>query len=353
MKRKTCDEEAPKKRAVYTLPSPRYERERYVVPASAAPEEVRRMLAHHGVAVIPNAISEEAAERALTGLWATLEATFPDFKRSSPSTWRALRDNGAKHGMLLQTHGLGWSQPVVDVRQDPQLVAHFAALWSVAPEALASSADGLSVYLNTPDSKGGWHRPGAGDWLHWDRAPDDETPSIQGFVNLLPTQAHGAALQVLTKSHRQQAAFAARFPHAQRTRFYLLDGQAEASFFLDAQCRHVCIAAAPRDLVLWDSRTIHCGRAASRAACAYGALQRVVIYTSMQPRAWLTEDNKVRKRRAHAQLRSTSHNAAVGVELFPVYPRVRCAEDEARKQRSRPIARPPTLTALGRSLFGV
>jgi hypothetical protein len=107
--------------------------------------------------------------------------------------------------MLLQTHGLGWSQPVVDVRQDPQLVAHFAALWSVAPEALASSADGLSVYLNTRDSKGGWHRPGIGDWLHWDQSPDDETPSVQGFVNLLPTAEHGAALQVLTKSHRRQA----------------------------------------------------------------------------------------------------------------------------------------------------
>jgi hypothetical protein len=337
-------------RNAYVLPSPRYERERFVVMVGSGGEEVRRMLARYGVAVIPDAISEEAAARALTGLWPTLEATFPDFKRADPATWRALRDNGAKHGMLLQTHGLGWSQPVVDVRQDPQLVGHFAALWSVKPEALASSADGLSVYLNTRDSKGGWHRPGAGDWLHWDRAPDDETPSVQGFVNLLPTAEHGAALQVLTKSHRLQAEFAARFPHAKSTRFYLLNGQEEIDFFLKAG-RHVCIKAAPRDLVLWDSRTIHCGRAASRIA---ETLERVVIYTSMQPREWMasTKDRE-RKRRARTQLRSTSHNAAVGVEVFPVYPRVRCAEDEARKKRSRPISAPPALTALGRSLFGV
>ena len=347
MKRKAGDTEKTK-RAVYALPLPRYERERYVVRTA---DEARRMLAHYGVAVWPDALSEEAAARALTGLWSTLEDTFPDFRRASPSTWRALRDNGAKHGMLLQTHGLGWSQPVVDVRQDPQLVARFAALWSVAPEALASSADGLSVYLNTPDSKGGWHRPGVGDWLHWDRAPDDETPSIQGFVNLLPTAEDGAALQLLTKSHRHQAAFAARFPHSRSTRFYQLDGQVEANFFTDNGAKHVCIAAAPRDLVLWDSRTIHCGRAASRRA---ELLERVVIYTAMQPRAWLDDiKDRERKRRAFAQLRSTTHNAAVGVELFPVYPRVRCAGDEAQKQRSRPIRRPPTLTALGRSLFGV
>jgi hypothetical protein len=347
MKRK-ADAEEPKKRGVYALPLPKYERERFVVHDA---DEARRMLAHYGVAVWPYALSEEAAERALTGLWTTLEKTFPDFRRAAPSTWRALRDNGAKHGMLLQTHGLGWSQPVVDVRQDPQLVARFAALWSVKPEALASSADGLSVYLNTPDSKGGWHRPGVGDWLHWDRAPDDATPSIQGFVNLLPTLEDGAALQLLTKSHRHQAEFAARFPHAQRTRFYLLDGQAEADFFMANGAKHVCIAVAPRDLVLWDSRTIHCGRAASRHA---SSLERVVIYTAMQPRAWLDDaKDRERKRRAHAQLRSTTHTAAVGVELFPVYPRVRSAEDEARKRRSRPISTPPTLTALGRSLFGL
>jgi hypothetical protein len=118
---------------------------------------------------------------------------------------------------------------------------------------------------------------------------------------------------------------------------------------MDRKAKHVCIAAAPRDLVLWDSRTIHCGRAASRHA---SSLERVVIYTAMQPRAWLDEDRE-RKRRAYTQLRSTTHNAAVGVELFPVYPRVRSAEDEARKRRSRPISTPPTLTALGRSLFGL
>ena len=346
MKRKATEDE-PQKRSPYALPLPQYERARYVVHDA---DEARRMLAHYGVAVWPGALSEEAAARALAGLWPTLEQTFPDFRRAVPSTWRALRDNGAKHGMLLQTHGLGWSQPVVDVRQDPQLVARFAALWSVAPEALASSADGLSVYLNTPDSKGGWHRPGVGDWLHWDRAPSDETPSIQGFVNLLPTPEDGAALQVLVKSHRHQAAFAERFPHAQRARFYLLDGQAEANFFMDRKAKHVCIAAAPRDLVLWDSRTIHCGRAASRHA---SSLERVVIYTSMQPRAWLAKKDRERKQRAYTQLRSTTHNAAVGVELFPVYPRVRSAEDEARKRRSRPISTPPTLTALGRSLFGL
>jgi hypothetical protein len=98
MKRKATEE--PQKRSAYALPLPQYERERFVVHDA---DEARRMLAHYGVAVWPDALSEEAAARALTGLWPTLEQTFPYFRRAVPSTWRALRDNGAKHGMLLQT----------------------------------------------------------------------------------------------------------------------------------------------------------------------------------------------------------------------------------------------------------
>jgi hypothetical protein len=59
------------------------------------------------------------------------------------------------------------------------------------------------------------------------------------------------------------------------------------------------------------------------------------------------------KRRAYKQLRSTTHNAASGVELFSVYQRVRCARDETLRRASRPVSTPPRLTPLGRSLFGL
>jgi hypothetical protein len=352
--------DTPTKRARYTLPAPEYERARFL---ASTPDEVTERLLRYGVAVLPDAIGDPRP--ILEGVWRALEATFPDFRHADPSTWRTLRDNGAKHGMLLQTHGLGWCQPVVDVRQDPRLARLFAAIWTArdrrlfpeaeserpiyTPSDLLSSSDGLSVYLNTPESRGGYHRH---DWLHWDRSPNDKTPSLQGFVNLLPTMEGGAALQVLTKSHRHQRAFAARFPSTRNARFHLLADQAQADFYAhEMGCAHVCVAADPRDLVLWDSRLIHCGRAAARGA---RTLKRVVIYTSMQPRRYATPKDLERKRRAYAQRRTTTHNAASGVDLFAVYPRVRCAQDEAFKRRSTPVRAPvPTLTPLGKVLFGL
>ena len=73
--------------------------------------------------------------------------------------------------------------------------------------------------------------------------------------------------------------------------------KAHADFFLEEKgCAHVCIAAQSGDLVLWDSRTIHCGRAAAPKArsnkaapqlpvdAQHGDPARVVVYTAMQPR---------------------------------------------------------------------
>ena len=336
-----------------------YERERFLARDAA---EASRLLRDTGIAVVPGLLDAAETARALDGLYGALEEAFPLFRRDRPDTWRQLRDNGAKHAMLLQTHGLGWCQAAVDVRQSPAMAQFWADLWTqrllgraeeeppVEPSELLSSSDGVSVYLNRPEERGGFHRPGH-DWLHWDRRPGDRMPSVQGFVNLLPTASAGAAaFEALAGSHRRQKAFVEAFPEAADKRFFLLQTQAQADFYART-CEHVCIAAAPGDLVLWDSRLIHCGRAALRGAQA--PLERAVIYVSMQPRVLATPRDLELKRRAFARLLSTSHNAAAGVELFPKYPRVRCPRDQELHDLSRPVARAPALTPLGRWLFGL
>ncbi len=136
-------------------------------------------------------------------------------------------------------------------------------------------------------------------------------------------------------------------------RFRLLQSQREVDFFInECDAVHVCIRAAVGDLVLWDSRLVHYGRAATRSA---KALQRTVVYVSMQPK-WLmmrTERDLRRKRLAFDQLRATSHNAAVGVQLFRRYPHAYGQLMIRRNLALRPIDAPPKLTALGMSLFGI
>jgi len=338
----------------YVLPSPpTYARERYL--ASDASQAFEK-LKEYGIAVIPNIIPEDLIRQTKKGVFSGLEEAFPGFCRDDKSTWRLIRDHGAKHAQLIQEYGLGWMEPVVNLRQHPRIAQTFAELWSaqmqtkVGPHDLFSSADGLSVYLNTEDSRGGFNRPKTGAWLHWDRRPDDPVWSVQGFVNVYKTCEGGASFQCLTRSHGLQHAFVERFPETKDKRFHLLANQEQADFYLLRGCKHVCIAAMPADLVLWDSRLIHCGKAAEKTA---RRLKRMVIYVSMQPKRFASKKDVELKKRAFKQLRSTSHNAAAGVQLFTKYARVRCAKDDELKRRSRPVAVAPKLTALGRSLFGV
>jgi hypothetical protein len=200
-----------------SLEPPQFKRKCFLATTSG---EIMQKLTQYGVAVVPHALSEDKLQAAEEKVWESLEHTFPEFKQDDPATWRTLRDNGAKHAMLLQTHGLGWSQGVVDIRQAPEIAQVFADLFTerartltqadagrvYAPRDLLSSSDGLSVYLNTHDSRGGFDRRGH-SWMHWDRSPEDRTLSIQGFVNFFSTSEHGASFETLLQSNQHQREF--------------------------------------------------------------------------------------------------------------------------------------------------
>ena len=247
--------------------------------------------------------------------------------------------------------------------QNRAIAQIFADLWTeyynlnekmksrqVFPEDLLSSSDGISVYLNTPDEKGGFYRQDH-NWLHWDRGVNDKKFSLQGFVNLLPTSEGGAAFEALERSHGLQKPFKEfKGPAFEDKRFYLITTQEEADFFKTNNCTHICIKAQPGDLVLWNSRLMHCGRPATREA---ELLQRAVVYVSMQPRWLATDADLQKKKKAWERLQCTGHNAAHGVELFDPLPRAYGPKDMERRQRSRPISIHPHLNPLGRKLFAL
>lgn len=101
----------------YQLDKPVFIRDRLVVPLAKGAKAIMEMLAEHGVVVIPDVLPADELKRTFQGIIEALQDVFPDFHYAKKETWRTLRDNMAKHGMLLQHHGLGWCQPVVDIRQ--------------------------------------------------------------------------------------------------------------------------------------------------------------------------------------------------------------------------------------------
>jgi hypothetical protein len=128
------------RREKYFLPAPLYARKDFK--AESAADALRQLLVH-GVAVVPRRLTEAEAEKTNEGIMDALETVFTKFKRGEPETWRVLRDNGAKHAMLLQHHGLGWCQAAVDVRQKPEIADFFAALWTER-EIFMRAEDGRS-----------------------------------------------------------------------------------------------------------------------------------------------------------------------------------------------------------------
>ena len=122
------------------------------------------MLMPHCIAVIPGVLTPDEATATYQGLLDALEMTFSDmFMHDRP-----------EDAMLLQTHGLGWCQAAVDVLQHPSVAraALRAALRAASAQSALraeeptacrslSSADGVSISLNTPDASTRLMRAGA------------------------------------------------------------------------------------------------------------------------------------------------------------------------------------------------
>ena len=71
-------------------------------------------------------------------------------------------------------------------------------------------------------------------------------------------------------------------------------------------------------MVLWDSRTIHCGTEPIKGRD--NQKFRNVVYVCMLPRSFTTESNLKKKRKAFEELRMTTHWPHKP-KLFPINPR--------------------------------
>ena len=353
-----------------------YEREKYL---ARTPEEIYAMLKKYGVAVVPAVLSKEEAAASWRKMLLCLEGMYEGFRFDDKSTWKLLRSvSQCKHAMLFQNLSVGWAQFAVDLRQNPRMAKLFADIWTIEmgtridPLELLCAPDGFSCYLNTPGEKGGFHRR-LKDSLHSDQAADDPNFSVQSFVNLVDTKQDDAAFHFLERSHLVHAEFfesvkiykeriyGKNAPETKFKRFTLLENQTELDFFMKPRfdsgrtaCKQKCIAAKAGDGVFWLSTTVHDGRQAVRPNGFQDPnreLLRGVVYVCMQPKSLATDKDLKKKIETYLDLRTTTHNAAVGVKPFPNMPRM-----YGKKEGQgvvHPIIEKPMLTELGYSLFGL
>ena len=319
-----------------------YEQDQYICTAETATQTLDKF----GVAIIPDILTSNECDLLVSNIWDYFEHVSQTWdkpiNRNKKDTWRGLFNLYPKHSMLHQHFNIGQSQAVWNVRQNPNIVNVFSHIWNTKPDDLLVSFDGLSFAPPPEITNRGWFRNHT--WYHSDQSfTRPQFECIQGWVTGIDVNEGDATLAFYEGSNKFHEEFGRQFEITDKADWYKLTKDEEA-FFKEKGCTEKKIKCRKGSLVLWDSRTIHCGTEAMRNREKENF--RAVIYTCYQPRILATEKQLIKKRKAFNDLRMTSHWPCKG-KLFPKNPRT---YGNPLPEITR--IEPPTLSELGQKLAG-
>ncbi len=294
-----------------------YEYEKYICNIT----NVKQMLDAYGVAIIPNLINSKECDQMKTGMWDYLEtvtANLPvPMKKSDHKTWSSFKHLYPKHSMLIQNWSIGHAQFIWKLRTNPKIMKVFSKLWSCDPEDLLVSFDGASFHFPPEITGFGWVDESK-TWLHSDQSYYKPGFScVQSWINAYDTNDGDATLTVLEGSNRFHQEFANTFKPENRTDWNLLEKRELDWYEKTKGCARVNIKCPAGSLVLWDSRTIHCGTEPNKSRTKSN--YRCCVYLCYTPRSMATEAILSKKIKAWKDLRTTSHWPH-RPNLFPKYP---------------------------------
>ena len=309
-------------------------------------------LDYYGVAVIPNLLSPEEIEDFRQGMWDTLEqltsTTETPVNRNDTTTWHGYKQIASLHSMLIQHFGIGHANVVWQLRQNPKVVTVFQQLFGLTnPEDLLVSFDGMAIHLphELVNPNAGYFRK---TWYHCDQSyRRNEDECYQSWVTAYDVNEGDATLSTLLYSHHFHQEFAQTFSMNNRDEgnkeFYVLQ-EAEQQWYINKGCVPYNLVVPAGSMVLWNSKTIHCGKEPDKVRPQWNI--RTVVYICMTPRAKATEANLKKKQDCFTNGRMTTHNPH-RVRMFSKTPRTYGA-----KLPTTAALPPPTMSPLGFKLAG-
>ncbi|CAF1168988.1 unnamed protein product [Adineta ricciae] len=264
-----------------------------------------RHLEEHGYTVISDVLDEAEVNTAKNLIWQHLEGLKSPYKikRGQIQTWNTWP--GRHEAGIIEDFGSGNSQAQWFIRSIPAVKDVFAAIWNT--HDLLCSMDGIGIFrpwhLNPqilPGSTNSWKTVGA-NW-HVDQSPvtKPNRVCVQGIVNLLPANETTGGLMVIPGSHK-------RF-HELLSIWKKTGNNAKIPVYHEIlqDGYGLLIHAQPGNLLLWDSRTVHCNspsfvtpqRPANNNQPAN--LLRMVSYICMTPLSFAENPDELIERRLHA-----------------------------------------------------
>lgn len=316
--------------------------ERYI----ATPENAKEVLETFGVAIIPNVLDEQECENMVSGIWNFLEHISRTWEtpisRTNPDTWREFFKIFPMHSMLLQFFGVGHIQASWDVRQNEKVADVFAKFWKCDARELLVSFDGLSFHLPPENTRRGWNKDNT--WFHVDQSfRNTKFTCVQGWVTGLDIEDGDATLAFFENSHKFHAEMAKTIENPACEDWYKFNTEQER-FYIERGCSIQKIKCPKGSLVLWDSRTVHCG--VEPLQTRQTSNMRAVIYVCYMPRSMSTPVQILKKRKAFEEKRTTRHNPCK-IGLFGKSPRTYGKEIPEITPLDAPV-----LTEFGRKLAG-
>ncbi len=317
-------------------------------------QEVQTSLNNYGVAIVPNILSYQECQEMINLMWNYLEHITQRFEipmnRNNINTWKEFKKLYPSHSMLLQRWGIGQSEFVWYLRQKPQILAIFAAIWNTTPEQLLVSFDGAAFHFPPEVTQSGYLKK---TWLHSDQCfLRNDFECIQSWVTAYPVNAGDATLNFLEGSNKYHKAFRDFKGKEYEPIFkkggdwYKLEKQDELDFYMKTcNCPSKFIACPAGSLVLWDSRTIHCGTEAIEGREHMNL--RCISYLCYTPHSFASQAIINKRIKIVNELRTSNH-----------YPHKPILFSKLPYTYGQPIANvtpilPPTnITEIGRKLIG-
>jgi hypothetical protein len=212
----------------------------------------------------------------------------------------------AAHG-IFKHFGIGHCDALVDARKEVGVRKPFADLYGVPESELVSSFDG-ACYLSA-------RKIPAKSWMHLDqdsRISDFDT--AQSLVALTDSDETRGGLVVMERSHKHHKAFFEAFPdmtvktskdpkEKKPNRNYVKLRPEHETWYAARGCTPTVVPCDAGDLVMWDSRTVHCNKAPST-----GEDPRMCMYVSMGPKSRRHPKYAEKMAKYKEERRTTSHS---------------------------------------------
>lgn len=283
-------------------------------------------LDEHGYCVIAEAADPSAVATGKRLLWDFLESGDPDGRHLGDVETEILRDDistwgddrwGCKVSMpesgILGSGGIGHSAFLWHSRLQPAVRAVFSAIWGT--ESLLTSFDGANAFRPWAENL---HWITEGGWYHVDQGKTrPDKCCVQGVLQYTDATAASGGLVVIPGSHKDFLNVVERNSKFSSHDFVSLS--AWDPVLAGTSAALVCARAG--DLLLWDSRTVHCntpglsppptkgtdGPAAAAPTTVPPELLRMAAYICMTPAKWATEKVLARRRAAYEYKMTTTH----------------------------------------------